>query len=229
MSISDMWIDVIRYCGEEVERQQDRPTAVVGMVEAWRLAFAYQHATEWEGASCFRFAKCEVFGCACKGYAREEAMKGAEKMTQPHHLSLGELITELERHDSDQAVAHGFGKSHSYRGYYDQLAFQPVENTTVGAMLRAAKEALGKTYTGYKGGEYAMGEWTDVWLANYGDTGESIGAVLLSYMLGGQACTKPGVCTCACGQPFLQREPASALDALRRLQPDPDTMIGDIS
>jgi hypothetical protein len=30
-------------------------------------------------------------------------------------------------------------------------------------------EAIGKTYTGYKGGEYVMGKVTPVWVANYGN------------------------------------------------------------
>lgn len=99
-------------------------------------------------------------------------------------MTLGDLIQELEKYNRTQHVPVGFYRPHSYRGYYDCLAFEPLENTTIGEMLDAAKSALGKTYTGYKGGEYRMDEYTDVYLANFGECGESIGIVLLRYMTG---------------------------------------------
>lgn len=100
------------------------------------------------------------------------------------NMTLGDLIKRLEKADPNKPIALGFGHPHSYRGYYEDLAFEPVRNTTVGAMLACAKEAMGKTYTGYKGGEYEMGEYTDVWLSHYGHTGETLGQLLLSFMLG---------------------------------------------
>jgi hypothetical protein len=100
-------------------------------------------------------------------------------------MTLGELIEFLAARDPQKVVPLGFHKPHSYRGYYEDLAFEPCEQTTVGAMLACAKEALGHTYTGYKGGEYTMEEWTKVWLSEYGDnSGQSIGEVLLRYMVG---------------------------------------------
>jgi len=98
-------------------------------------------------------------------------------------MTLQELIEELSRYDPQQRVPLGFREPHSYRGYYDELAFEPVPDTTVGAMLAAAKEALGATYTGYKGGDYTMNAYTQVWLARYGDTGEAISDFSLSLML----------------------------------------------
>lgn len=102
----------------------------------------------------------------------------------PDHYNLAQLIDDLSGRDPNQAVAYGFGKPHSYRGYYEDLAFEPVPNTTVGAMLAAAQDAFGQIYTGYKGGEYTMGSYTPVWLAEHGSTGETIGAVMLELMLG---------------------------------------------
>lgn len=98
-------------------------------------------------------------------------------------VTLGELIQALERCDPDKIVRHGFGRPHSYRGYYEQLAFEPMGNRAVVEILADAKAALGATFMGYKGGEYRMDDWTDVWLANYGECGETIGPVLLDYML----------------------------------------------
>jgi len=99
-------------------------------------------------------------------------------------MTLGELIQFLEARDPERAVPLGFAKPHSYRGYYDDLAFEPAKNVTVRSMLACARDALDRTFTGYKGGEYKMGEYTDVWLAEYSHTGEGIGPILLSFMLG---------------------------------------------
>lgn len=60
-------------------------------------------------------------------------------------------------------MREGFANPHSYRGYYDQLAFEPAYGVTIGSMLDAAKSAVGAIYYGYKGGSYRMGKWTDVY------------------------------------------------------------------
>lgn len=97
-------------------------------------------------------------------------------------MILGQLIKRLEK-EHDHNVPHGFSNPHSYRGYYEELAFEPKENTTVGAMLAAAREALGNTYTGWKGGEFKMHEYTPVHLAEIGSCGEELGSRLLEYIL----------------------------------------------
>lgn len=88
--------------------------------------------------------------------------------------TLGQLIETLKELPQDKIAADGIGRPHSYRGYYDELAFEPVQNVSVADMLAAAKDALGATYRGYKGGTYKMGEWTPVWLAHYGECGEQL-------------------------------------------------------
>lgn len=100
-------------------------------------------------------------------------------------MQLGLLIKFLEKCDPNIVVPMGFSNPHSYRGYYQDLAFEPTENVTVKGMLESAKSALGTTYTGYKGGEYLMDENCEVWLAQYGMTGEGLGEILLKYMVGG--------------------------------------------
>jgi hypothetical protein len=99
-------------------------------------------------------------------------------------MRLGELIATLEKADPDMIVPVGFDNPHSYRGYYEQLAFEPAENVSVASMLAAAREALGSTYQGYKGGDYVMDEYSIVNIAWYGESGEEISAILMSYMLG---------------------------------------------
>jgi hypothetical protein len=91
-------------------------------------------------------------------------------------MTLGEMISTLERKDPKANVFCDFcrirpGKLSSYRGYYDQLAlsFDPEgEVVTVAGLLMELKSAIGKKFTGYKGGEYLMDERTQVWVSNYG-------------------------------------------------------------
>lgn len=87
-------------------------------------------------------------------------------------MSLGELIAALEAADPRLILPDGFHNPHSYRGYYEQLAFEPAQNVTVGAMLADARSALGAVYEGYKGGSYRMVDYTDCWIAEYGSTGD---------------------------------------------------------
>lgn len=98
-------------------------------------------------------------------------------------MYLKELIAFLEKQNPAQVVPVGFHRPHSYRGYYDQLAFEPKRSVTIGSMLKCAQQAIGQTFEGYKGGDYTMGEHTDVYLAEYGSTGEQIGQILLAYMV----------------------------------------------
>ena len=94
-------------------------------------------------------------------------------------MTLGELIAQLESVEPTRCLRLGFHRPHSYRGYYDELAFEPCADISVGEMLAAARSALGSTYQGYKGGDFTMGEYTEVWLAERGDCGETIGPILL--------------------------------------------------
>lgn len=93
---------------------------------------------------------------------------------------LGELIEWLRQQDPTATVLHGFGQPDSYRGYYDELAFEPVEKTTFGEMLAHAQFALGRTFQGYKGGDYTMHEGTPCWIASYGCSGgDRIGPTII--------------------------------------------------
>lgn len=107
-------------------------------------------------------------------------------------MTLGDIITRLEREpDKDRVVPFGWGKPCSYRGYYEDLAFAPADNVTVGSMLAHARDALGTTYYGYKGGDYRMDEYTRCWIATYGDSnGQAIGGVLLALLLGERPCAE---------------------------------------
>lgn len=95
---------------------------------------------------------------------------------------LQDLIAFLESQPASKIVRFGFSEPMSYRGYYDELAFRPAENVTIGSMLENARSALGQTFEGYKGGSYKMDEYTDCWIAEYGESGgDKIGPTLMKY------------------------------------------------
>lgn len=103
---------------------------------------------------------------------------------EPAQLDLGDLIAALEAAGPDTKVRDGFTRPHSYRGFYDELAFELVHDVTVAEMLADARSALNATYQGWKGGDYTMDRYTPVWLVpGRGCTGETLGAVSLHLML----------------------------------------------
>lgn len=87
-------------------------------------------------------------------------------------MKLGELIDYLKSQDPNRVLAKGFGAPHSYRGYYEDLAFEPATNVSIGEMLKRAEDAVGQTFYGYKGGHYTMDHDTRVWVSPYGSTTE---------------------------------------------------------
>jgi hypothetical protein len=48
------------------------------------------------------------------------------------------------------------------------------KNPTIEQWLAVLKEVIGKTFTGYKGGDFLMGKNTPVWLAEYGNSSFNI-------------------------------------------------------
>src|SRR5690349_11668129 len=95
-------------------------------------------------------------------------------------MTLGELIEALKRKDPDRTVSFDFvyfrpTGIHSYRGYYDQLAlgYTADGEITVKALLEMLRDANGKTFEGYKGGNYVMGPDTRMWVANHNESGST--------------------------------------------------------
>lgn len=97
-------------------------------------------------------------------------------------LTLGEFIKKLEEQPQDNEIMFDFVYFkpvgiHSYRGYYHQLAigytvdsdYQPK----VGDILKLCKDAVGKCFTGYKGGDFLMTEKTPLWVSNFSEVGDT--------------------------------------------------------
>ena len=92
-------------------------------------------------------------------------------------MTLGEMIATLEDMHSIARI-DGLSEPHSYRGYYEDLAFEPTGGIMrVGELLNLCKSAMGKAYEGYKGGTFVMGEMTPVWVAYNGQTGKRLIAI----------------------------------------------------
>ena len=98
-------------------------------------------------------------------------------------LSLGEIIERLKNEPADNRLAIGFCLGLSYRGYYECLAFKPAMNVTVELMLIEAQRCVGRTFDGYKGGEYEMTLDTECYLADWGECGPPITYKLLDLLL----------------------------------------------
>lgn len=139
-------------------------------------------------------------------YAQVEEARNKKFKSSPQ-LSLGEFIKELEsldlKYDDEEFknVEFDFGTAvptflDSWRGSYRELALgykmsgydnngEHFANTKADKLLEHLKSAVGKVYEGYKGGEYVMDEDTPVWVANYGNGGETavVGVLDAGYKL----------------------------------------------
>lgn len=91
-------------------------------------------------------------------------------------MNLSELIDRLSSEDPALVLPRGWESPHSYRGYYECLAFEPKDDVTVADCLAAASEAYGNTYNGWKGGYFEMSGHTDCYLAIEGCIGDEITA-----------------------------------------------------
>ena len=92
-------------------------------------------------------------------------------------MTLGRMIEVLEGMPETTKI-EGLGCLDSYRGYYRDLAFEPEEGKSpVSEILVTCRAAMGKVFTGYKGGDFIMGALTPMWLAHYGTCGEKIIAI----------------------------------------------------
>ena len=101
--------------------------------------------------------------------SRQESLANSEQLT------LGELILKLEAvSNKDKPVVFDFGEQvpiglDSWRGSYAELSFHHEKETPkpVSEILGMLKEAVGRTYEGYKGGDFTMTRHTPIWVANW--------------------------------------------------------------
>ena len=108
----------------------------------------------------------------------------ADALAQTEILSLGELIARIEAQPQGQPIKverdgalHNPGDVDSYRGYYSDLYIDYTEGDErdTASFLANLRSAVGKTFEGYKGGDYTMSRSTPVWVDQYSCC-EGIGA-----------------------------------------------------
>ncbi len=121
----------------------------------------------------------------------------ASRFGQSDQLSLGELIAKLEpivklqparikEWDREAVVVYDFEylfptEFRSWRGSYAELALgfadyrrqPPAAPMPVTEFLAMCQKTVGATFHGYKGGDYLMGKNTPVWVANWGNSGNT--------------------------------------------------------
>lgn len=95
-------------------------------------------------------------------------------------LTLGEFIRRLEQVPADSSIKFDFvyfkpKGIHSYRGDYSQLAlgYTNEGDPKVSEILELCRDAVGRKFYGYKGGEYYMDEETPMWVANSDEAGRT--------------------------------------------------------
>lgn len=110
----------------------------------------------------------------------------AAKFASRDQMSLGQLIDALKEvrasnDKEDITVCFDFEYARptdlsSWRGVYAELAIGFAfdgDETSLDELIVRAERSVGKTFEGYKGGDFTMTRNTPVWVANYGNAGST--------------------------------------------------------
>ena len=117
---------------------------------------------------------------------RAIAASRAAEFASRDQMSLGQLIDALKDvrtsngkdgltvcFDFEYSRPTGFD---SWRGVYAELALNfsfDGRETSLEDLISWAEESVGKTFEGYKGGDFTMTRETPVWVANCGNSGST--------------------------------------------------------
>ena len=100
-----------------------------------------------------------------------------EKERAETQMTLGKFISALAEMPQNALIDVGCDLD-SYRGYYSDLALEPLQQDaprrTVADVLEMCRAAMGQVFQGYKGGDYMMGANTPLWVAEYGSCGRKL-------------------------------------------------------
>ena len=112
--------------------------------------------------------------------------KRADSFAASDQLTLGEIISKIETildnstREARISVRFDFAYFRptvldSWRGIYSELALGYDERGETDAtdFLDELRSAVGKTFTGYKGGDFTMSRHTPVWVSNNGEACET--------------------------------------------------------
>ena len=99
-------------------------------------------------------------------------------------MTLKALLRVLATYPRDKSLNWEIKDCHSYRGDYDQLGVRLISGeSTVAEVHDILSSQVGNTHYGFKGGEFTMHKYVDVYLAKWGHTGEQLGSLLLRYLV----------------------------------------------
>lgn len=109
-----------------------------------------------------------------------------ENFSKSNQFTLGKLIDELQSIELKTSsgeykdVYFDFGYFsptflESWRGSYDEISLGYSEGNSikVDRLIQLLNGAIGETFEGYKGGDFVMYEHTPLWIANYGNSGNT--------------------------------------------------------
>lgn len=109
-------------------------------------------------------------------YLREEAQKNRDSIIESSgQWTLGQLRDSLIKAPPTFLLyfsdGRGVGYFDRWRGIYSEIAICPIEPSqthTVQTQMELAIQSIGRTFTGYKGGDYTMTRETPVWVSPHG-------------------------------------------------------------
>jgi hypothetical protein len=82
-------------------------------------------------------------------------------------MSIKDLLERLKQLPSETTFKHGFsGSGYSYRGDYYQVSFTRDTNVEVETMIDSLEGIIGQILPGYKGGEFVMHDYVDVYIVD---------------------------------------------------------------
>lgn len=107
---------------------------------------------------------------------KEEADKVKEEVKAVPQMTLGAMILALKAEPQENLIFFDFAglvptNLYSYRGVHTDLAIGVGDKgkPRVRQLLADLQNAVGATFTGYKGGDFEMSSTTLMWVANWGD------------------------------------------------------------
>lgn len=103
----------------------------------------------------------------------EQMSRQMQEQRAGTQMTLGYMIEILDGM-GDAEVAN-LTDPHSYRGYYEDLAFEPSDGTrTAKSLADECRRCMGQVFVGYKGGDFVMDALTPVWVSEYGCLGRKL-------------------------------------------------------
>lgn len=100
-------------------------------------------------------------------------------------MNIGQILKQLDTliDANNNLTIEGVSREFcSYRGYYQHLAMAESVGRQMAAVAfyNVLSNQLGKTFQGYKGGDYVMEEDCLLFVAEYGKTGQQVGGVAVN-------------------------------------------------